>query len=284
MCRLLGYATSGDNQSLDDVLTSSQLETFQQMAIIHNDGWGAALITDPYEPAGTKDGGAPSPSANVSVYKSTSSAYADPVFRSIECQGARGALYHLRLASSGLPLIMENQQPFFADGVSFIHNGDISDLNQRNIVRAPKKPVSELDMLRTGGKSDSAVYFALVLAYHHKGLALHDAVREAIRDLRAQYPRSSYNCMIQTGDTYICVHAVGSLKPEKEIEELYARYGQVEHAADYRRIRYRELKNGGVVAASSGFEQRERDGWKTLPNNYMIIASNQTGEYAIEEL
>ncbi|MBW3087426.1 class II glutamine amidotransferase [Bifidobacterium sp. 82T24] len=284
MCRLLGYATSGDNQSLDDVLTSSQLETFQQMAIIHNDGWGAALVTDPPEPAGIYDGGAPTPSSNVSIYKSTSSAYADPVFRSIECQGARGGLYHLRLASSNLPLIMENQQPFFADGVSFIHNGDISDLNQRNIVRAPSKPVSELDMLRTGGKSDSAVYFALVLSYYHKGLELHDAAREAIADLRGLCPRSSYNCMIQTGDTYICVHAVGSLKPEKEIEELYARYGQAEHAADYRRIRYRELAGGGVVAASSGFEQRERDGWKTLPNNHMIIASNRTGEYRIEEL
>ncbi|PLS31803.1 class II glutamine amidotransferase [Bifidobacterium margollesii] len=284
MCRLLGYATPGDNLSLDDVLTNSQLETFQQMAIIHNDGWGAALVTDPLQPSGVRDGGAPTPSNNVSVYKSTSSAYADPVFRSIECQGARGALYHLRLASSGLPLIMENQQPFFADGVSFIHNGDISDAQQRNIVRAPSKPVSEVDMLRTGGKSDSAVYFALVLAYYHKGRELPDAVREAVKDLRGGYPKSSYNCMIQTGDEFICVHAVGSLDPEPEIEDLYARYGQKEHAHDYRRIRYRELPGGGVVAASSGFEQRERDGWRTLDNNRMIVASNRTGEFHIEAL
>ena len=284
MCRLLGYATPGDNQSLDDVLTSSQLETFQQMAIIHNDGWGAALVTDPATSAGIRDGGAPTPSSNVSIYKSTESAYADPVFRSIECQGARGALYHLRLASSNLPLIMENQQPFFADGVSFIHNGDISDLNNRNIICAPHRPVSELDMLRTGGKSDSALYFALVLSYYHKGLELQDALREAVADLRGSYPRSSYNCMIQTGDELIALHAVGSLDPEREIYDIYAKYGQEAHAADYRRLRYRELDGGGVVVASSGFEQREDRGWATMPNNHMLIASNRDGEYRIEPL
>lgn len=60
--------------------------------------------------------------------------------------------------------------------------------------------------------------------------------------------------------------------------EIYDEYGRGEQAADYRVMRYRELRddNGdsaGVVVSSSGYEQ---EGWNVLENDQMIIASTAT--------
>ncbi len=85
-------------------------------------------------------------------------------------------MWHLRLASSNLPLIMENQQPFYANGLSFIHNGDISDDNGRNIITNRSYPVIHIVFLSTGGRSDSAIFFAVILQYIGFGFALDEAV------------------------------------------------------------------------------------------------------------
>ena len=79
-----------------------------------------------------RDGGAPTPETGTRIYKSTIAARHDSTFEALADEPSRGAIWHLRLASSNLPLIMENQHPFYANGLSFIHNGDISDANGRN--------------------------------------------------------------------------------------------------------------------------------------------------------
>ena len=155
MCRLLGYATAGVNLSLNDILGIPTVEEFRELSRIHNDGWGCASLYDPPETPGTMDGGAPSPETGTKLYKSTVAAKHDPLFHELVREGARGALYHLRLASSGIPLILENQQPFFSNGLSFIHNGDISDSHGRNIVDNKQYPVNRSTFLGTGGRSSS---------------------------------------------------------------------------------------------------------------------------------
>ena len=87
----------------------------------------------------------------------------DSTFEALADEPSRGAIWHLRLASSNLPLIMENQHPFYANGLSFIHNGDISDANGRNIVTNRSYPVNHSVFLSTGGRSDSAIFFAVIL-------------------------------------------------------------------------------------------------------------------------
>ena len=244
MCRLLGYATSGFNLSLNDVLGMHEVTDFRDLSEIHNDGWGVALLSNPTE-LPFAAGEVRKPETGTKLYKSTLAARHDPIFRDFADDPARGGLWHLRLASSNLPLILENQQPFFANGLRFIHNGDISDDRGINIV--------------------------------------------AVRELRQAYPKSSYNCMIQSQDQLVALCAAGREKTSPRIVEIYDEYGKGEKAHDYRVMRYRDVqdrdgKPSGVVGASSGFEQNESDGWKVLENDQMIVASNRTGEYHVRSI
>ena len=198
MCRLLGFATAGSNTNLNGVLGMQNVRDFRNLSEIHNDGWGAALITVPDESPYRRDGGAPTPETGTAIYKNTIAARHDPIFDELANTPARGGLWHLRLASSNLPLILENQQPFYANGLSFIHNGDISDDRGRNIITNRAFPVDPSIVQSTGGRSDSAIFFAVILQYIGFGFALDEAVAQAVRELRKSYPKSSYNCMIQS--------------------------------------------------------------------------------------
>ena len=285
MCRLLGYATSGRNLSLQDVLGTRLAEQYRQQSMIHNDGWGCALITEPTVTRHFSDGGARTPETATRIYKSTVAARFDQIYQLVSRQGARGAIYHLRLASSGLPLIIENQQPFFCDGLSFMHNGDISsEADGLNIVSNKDFPVDRDILAATGGRSDSAIYFALILERVRRGCTLADAVSQAVRQLRGEYPLCSFNCMLQSEDELVVLRACARKEVSKRITELYESYGMERYASDYRVIRYRKLNTGGVVAASSGFDQPEEYGWTELPNDTMIVASNRTGEFRLRSL
>ena len=50
MCRLLGFATAGSNTSLNGVLGMQAVCEFRDLSEVHNDGWGAALVTVPEDP------------------------------------------------------------------------------------------------------------------------------------------------------------------------------------------------------------------------------------------
>ncbi|MFT8704679.1 class II glutamine amidotransferase [Bifidobacterium aquikefiricola] len=289
MCRLLGYATDGRNLSLEEVLGHEAVVEFREISKIHNDGWGTALLAATQEEPFSKDGGAPSPETENRYYRSTVEAALDPAFEAFAKQPARGAIFHLRLASSHIPLIMENQQPFYSSGIAFIHNGDISDDEGHNIVQNPDFPIDKELFLSTGGKSDTAMYFSIVLQELSEGYSLEQAVSQAIGKLRKVYPKSSYNCMVQSRDQMVCVRASGRTETPPRISEIYKEYGVERHALDYRAIRYREIKDTqdkqvGVVVSSSGFTQRPEDGWIELQNNELISISNRTGEYSIRSL
>lgn len=220
MCRLLGFATAGSNTNLNGVLGMQNVRDFRNLSEIHNDGWGAALITVPDESPYRRDGGAPTPETGTAIYKNTIAARHDPIFDELANTPARGGLWHLRLASSNLPLILENQQPFYANGLSFIHNGDISDDQGRNIITNRAFPVDPSIVQSTGGRSDSAIFFAVILQYIGFGFALDEAVAQAVRELRKSYPKSSYNCMIQSQDQFIALCAAGREVTSKRIVEI----------------------------------------------------------------
>ena len=289
MCRLLGYATSGFNLSLNDVLGMHEVTDFRDLSEIHNDGWGVALLSNPTE-LPFAAGEVRKPETGTKLYKSTLAARHDPISRDFADDPARGGLWHLRLASSNLPLILENQQPFYANGLSFIHNGDISDDQGRNIITNRAFPVDPSIVQSTGGRSDSAIFFAVILQYIGFGFALDEAVAQAVRELRKSYPKSSYNCMIQSQDQFIALCAAGREVTSKRIVEIYDQYGRGEQARDYRVLRYRALGGNddaqpkGVVVASSGFDQRAEDGWTRLENDQMIVASNRTGEFRVRSI
>ena len=70
-------------------------------------------------------------------------------------------------------------------------------------------PVDPNIVQSTGGRSDSAIFFAVILQYIGFGFALDEAVAQAVRELRKSYPKSSYNCMIQSQDQFIALCAAG---------------------------------------------------------------------------
>ena len=127
MCRLLGYATAGFNLSLDAVLGQDNVEDFRELSEIHNDGWGCSPAFRSCRSTARARRWRTHPGNRTRIYKSTIAARHDSTFEALADEPSRGAIWHLRLASSNLPLIMENQHPFYANGLSFIHNGDISD-------------------------------------------------------------------------------------------------------------------------------------------------------------
>ena len=45
--------------------------------------------------------------------------------------------------------------------------------------------------LSTGGRSDSAIFFAVILEYIGFGFPLDEAVAQAVRELRQAYPKSA---------------------------------------------------------------------------------------------
>ena len=275
MCRLLGFATAGSNTSLNGVLGMQAVCEFRDLSEVHNDGWGAALVTVPEESPYRR---APSPETGTAIYKNTIAARHDSIFDELAGTPARGGLWHLRLASSNLPLILENQQPFYANGLSFIHNGDISDDQGRNIITNRSFPVDPNIVQSTGGRSDSAIFFAVILQYIGFGFALDEAVAQAVRELRKSYPKSSYNCMIQSQDQFIALCAAGREVTSKRIVEGTQGPGGGAVPADS------AARLKGVVVASSGFEQRAEDGWTRLENDRMIVASNRTGEFRIRSI
>ncbi|MDN6017605.1 MAG: class II glutamine amidotransferase [Bifidobacterium mongoliense] len=290
MCRLLGYAADGTDMSLVDVLGDAAVEDFRGLSEIHHDGWGCALPADD-EPAGDdpRAVGTGADHAGGRVYRNTVEARHDPIFTQLSRQACRGALWHLRLASSHLPVIVENQQPFHAHGLSFIHNGDISDDRGRNIVEHADDVIGRKDFLATGGRSDSVLFFGVMLAYVRSGAPLDSAVSQAIGRLRAICPKSSYNCMIQSPQSTVVVQASGRVDVPPRICEIYEDYGREGQAHDYRTVRYREVRDGrgalhAVVAASSGFDQPEGDGWRELGNDHMLVMSNRDATYEVRPL
>ena len=288
MCRLLGYATDGRNISLKQAIGPRQVEQFRRLSRIHNDGWGASLLAQATSKPFVSDGGAPTAPDNAKLYRSTQQALRDPLFEGLASQPSRGALFHLRLASSNLPLIMENQQPFYAEGLSFIHNGDISDDDGVNLVPNPMYENSGITGNQVG-RSDSAIFFAIILRRVNEGRGLPQAVADAVDELRRTYPKSSYNCMVLGGDQLVCLRASGRVATSPRIVEVYARYGERELARNYRSMWYTVLRPQqqgalGVAVASSGFEASESTGWRELDNNQMLVASNHTGQYSIRSL
>lgn len=276
--------------SLQDILGAQSVADYRGLGEIHHDGWGCSLLCAQPDGSHSTDAATARPQrSGIRIYKTTIEADQDPVFDALTRQTARGALWHLRLASSSLPLIVENQQPFFANGLSFIHNGDISDDSGLNVITRRDEIVNDKVFLATGGRSDSAVFFAVILEFLGFGFSLDEAVVQAVKELRGRYPKSSYNCMIQSRDHLVVLCAAGRTEVSPRIVDIYDQYGRAEQDHDYRAIRYRAVRNRdgaevGVVAASSGIRESEGGDWRELANNQMLVASNRTGEYHIQSL
>lgn len=240
MCRLLATA-SLEPRTVADILGADQQAVFQDMARMHEDGWGHAWI----DAHGRVE----------SVRFAESGLNHAGLAGSLTAHAARAHLVHLRLATDGLACVPTNTHPFFADGMAFGHNGSAMPVELMDELIRPEIAES------IAGETDSERYFAVIRSRLADGLGLEAAVIEALRQLRERYPHTSLNALLLTPGQLVAIHASAEVPiPWHEFE---ARAGRVPAAHDERYYRMHVRRGADSIAiASSGMDVRD---WNELP-------------------
>lgn len=263
MCRLIGYA-SPTPATLAELIGEAQCSTFQHMSRLHADGWGTMwLDTD-----GRVD------SARIA----TPGREDDRLTRALTATPSRSRVVHLRLATDGMAVRLENCHPFVSDGIGLAHNGSI----------VPVGPLREhlaADVLAgVHGDTDSELYLAVIRAGVRRGLSLGAAAGEAAAWLRNVYPAASLNALILSPAEFVAVHASSlSIPPYDDFEAIQLRGEELplEHLDAYYQLSYLRSQDGAVAFSSTGID---RHGWTPLPAESVTTVDLQTFEMTTRTL
>ncbi len=240
MCRLLAF-TSLERKSFYDVV-GADFDKFVALSAEHKDGWGMAHdgnILKDLKPA------VESPELN----QSASNVMTD------------GALLHLRLASKGITVNIDNNHPFTHGSTTFMHNGTIRPGN------TAEQFIDEKYKGFIQGTTDSERYFYAVLSAIDKH-GLVEGVRTTVNSIRAIADYTALNIMVQTPETLIAVCEFNySNKSEWSSEDHYE-------------LRFTK-RGSDIVIASTGWGNGD---WNHLDNHQMLIVDRSTLEYSIQPL
>lgn len=243
MCRLFAYVSPVASTARAE-LRDDGLDSLLSLARLHGDGWGWAGIDGDGSPE---------------TRRSPSSAVSDAGFAAAIDTPASAALVHLRWATAGLPVNLNNAHPFRVDGLTFGHNGTIRPIDE---LRSMLSPASVAALT---GTTDSEMYFALIREQVALGNPLHEAVVQAVRRLREQFPQASLNALLLSGEQLIVVHASAtSALTADDIGRMgpLAETLPAGHNEDYFALRLRESADGTVAVSSTGVAG---EGWQALP-------------------
>lgn len=241
MCRLLAYA-SRTPVSLTDLLGAEELDEFVQLSRVHCDGWGMAWAAD----GGVEATRVPDP------------AHESPEFVRLSQEHRSDlAIAHVRWATDGLAIDLNNTHPFTNGTVGFAHNGAIH-------------PASALDAFvpadlaaERHGTTDSERYFLAVLG-RMRTSSLPEALASVADDIvDGGLEFTCLNAMVVT-DTQLI--ALNRFRPAAEAAE----------GPEYYRLRYR-ITPDSVVVTSSGWGS----GWQSLDNGQMLVVQRHTLETEI---
>ena len=183
MCRLFGWATPQPRSA--EELLGPDIARLAELSQLHRDGWGAAW----FGPAG------------MSRHREDIPAYSSDEFSAAMTeQAANVGVLHLRWATEGIPVCLENTHPFVRDGVAFIHNGSVPD-------KAPLEGLIDPDLRSTmEGENDSERYFLAVLSAYRRLGSVPEAFAEVLLALADEaYP--SLNAMWAEADRLVVVSA-----------------------------------------------------------------------------
>ena len=240
MCRLLGF-TSTERKSFYDVV-GSDFDAFVELSVVHKDGWGIG-----YEGEIVKD-----------INPAKESALLSQTSQTLE---TNGALLHLRQASKGISVDINNNHPFTHGAITFMHNGTIRPGN------TAEQFISDNYKSLIQGTTDSERYFyALISMVDEFGLV--EGVRKTVNSIRAIADYSSLNIMVQTPDTLI---AVCEFNPENKTEWS---------SEDHYELRFKK-EGSDVIIASTGWGNSD---WQHLDNHQMLVVDRSTLEYSISSL
>jgi len=240
MCRLLAFS-SLERKSFYDVV-GSEFDKFVALSAEHKDGWGVG-----YEGQVIKD-----------IDAAKESSLLAETGKNLE---TNGALLHLRQASKGISVGIDNNHPFTHGAITFMHNGTIRPGNTAEQFIADKyKSLIQ-------GTTDSERYFYALISMVDE-LGLIEGVRKSVNLIRAIADYTSLNIMVQTPD---CLIAVCEFNPDNKTEWS---------GEDHYELRFKKEGNE-VVIASTGWGNTD---WQHLDNHQMLVVDRSTLEYSISSL
>lgn len=240
MCRLLAF-TSLERKSFYDVV-GADFEKFVALSAEHKDGWGLA-----------HDG---------QILKDVNAAKdSDSLSRASVENITDGALLHLRLASKGITVNIDNNHPFTHGTTTFMHNGTIrpSDAAEQFINQDYKK-------LITGTTDSERFFYALLSKVDELGLV--EGVRAIVNQIRSIADYSALNIMVQTPETLI---AVCEFNEENKSEWS---------GPDHYELRFAQ-RGEDFLIASTGWGNTD---WQHLGNHQMLVIDRSTLKYSISSL
>ena len=224
------------------MLSDPILTAFVELSAVHKDGWGIG-----YEGEIVKD-----------INPAKESALLSQTSQTLE---TNGALLHLRQASKGISVDINNNHPFTHGAITFMHNGTIRPGN------TAEQFISDSYKSLIQGTTDSERYFyALISMVDEFGLV--EGVRKTVNSIRAIADYSSLNIMVQTPDTLI---AVCEFNPENKTEWS---------SEDHYELRFKK-EGSDVIIASTGWGNSN---WQHLDNHQMLVVDRSTLEYSISSL
>ena len=240
MCRLLAF-TSLERKSFYDVV-GSDFEKFVALSAEHKDGWGIG-----YEGEVIKD-----------INPANQSTLLTETGKSLE---TAGALFHLRLASKGITINIDNNHPFTHGTTTFMHNGTIrpSDTAEQFISEKYKPLV-------TGTTDSERFFYALLSQVDEFGLV--EGVRSFVNKIRAIADYSALNIMVQTPNTLIAVCEFNDTNKSEW------------SGPDHYELRF-SAREGDFLVASTGWGNSD---WEHLNNHQMLVVNRSTLEYSISSL
>jgi predicted glutamine amidotransferase len=240
MCRLLAF-TSLERKSFYDVV-GSDFEKFVALSAEHKDGWGIG-----YEGEVIKD-----------INPANQSTLLTETGKSLE---TAGALFHLRLASKGITINIDNNHPFTHGTTTFMHNGTIrpSDTAEQFISEKYKPLV-------TGTTDSERFFYALLSQVDEFGLV--EGVRSIVNKIRAIADYSALNIMVQTPDTLIAVCEFNDTNKSEW------------SGPDHYELRF-SAREGDFLVASTGWGNSD---WEHLNIHQMLVVNRSTLEYSISSL
>jgi predicted glutamine amidotransferase len=240
MCRLLAF-TSTERKSFYDVV-GTEFDNFVALAAEHKDGWGFA-----------HDG---------QILKNLKPAHESPeLSASADSIKTDGALLHLRLASKGITVNIDNNHPFTHGTTTFMHNGTIrpSDAAEQFISQKYRELIT--------GTTDSERFFYAVLSQIDE-LGLVEGVRTIVNQIRAIADYSALNIMVQTPDTLIAVCEFNDTNKSEW------------SGPDHYELRFSPREDDFLIA-STGWGNTD---WQHLDNHQMLVVDRSTLKYLISAL
>jgi len=240
MCRLLAF-TSLERKSFYDVV-GSDFEKFVALSAEHKDGWGIG-----HEGEVIKD---INPAKESSLLADTG--------KNLE---TAGALFHLRLASKGITINIDNNHPFTHGTTTFMHNGTI---------RPPETAAQFISEKYKGlvtGTTDSERFFYAMLSQVDE-LGLVEGVRNIVNQIRAIADYSALNIMVQTPDTLIAVCEFNDTNKSEW------------SGPDHYELRFSPREDDFLIA-STGWGNTD---WQHLDNHQMLVVDRSTLKYLISAL